>query len=73
MFILCAYTFVQCALPVVLIFNLDCDFQHVHIKNIKTLAELLNIKNVFMCILCFHAHAGYLKHYETLLKELNTN
>ena len=23
-----------------------------------------------MCILCFHARAGYLQHYETLLKEL---
>ena len=26
-----------------------------------------------MCILCFHARAGYLQHYETLLKELNTH
>ena len=26
-----------------------------------------------MCILCFHACAGYLQHYETLLKELNTH
>ena len=25
----------------------------------------------FMCILRFHARAGYLQHYETLLKELN--
>ena len=24
-----------------------------------------------MCILCFHASAGYLQHYKTLLKELN--
>jgi len=24
-----------------------------------------------MCILRFHARAGYLQHYETLLKELN--
>jgi hypothetical protein len=24
-----------------------------------------------MCILCFHARAGFLQHYEILLKELN--
>ncbi len=26
-----------------------------------------------MCILCFHACAGYLQHYKTLLKELNAH
>ncbi len=26
-----------------------------------------------MCILRFHARAGYLQHYETLLEELNTH
>ncbi len=26
-----------------------------------------------MCILRFHACAGYLQHYETMLKELNTH
>jgi hypothetical protein len=26
-----------------------------------------------MCILRFHARAGYLQHYETLLKELNVH
>ena len=26
-----------------------------------------------MCILCFHACAGYLQHYETLLKELSSH
>ncbi len=30
-------------------------------------------KDVFMCILRFHARAGYLQHYETMLKELNTH
>ncbi len=45
--------------------------QHAHIKNIKTVANLTNNKNVFMCILCFHALAGYLQTYETLLKEIN--
>ena len=50
-----------------------CVFQHAHIKNIKTIANLSNNKDVFMCILCFHASAGYLQHYETLLKELNTH
>ena len=46
-------------------------FQHAHIVNIKTVANLSNNKDVFMCILCFHPRAGYLQHYETLLKELN--
>ncbi len=34
------------------------------------MANLSNNKDVFMCILRFHARAGYLQHYETLLKEL---
>ncbi len=41
------------------------------LKNIKTVANLSNNKDVFVCILCFHARAGYLQHYENLLKELN--
>lgn len=45
--------------------------QHAHIENIKTVANLTNNKYLFMCILLFHARAGYLQHYETLLKELN--
>ncbi len=45
--------------------------QHAHITNIKTVANLTNNKDVFMCILCFHARAGYLQTYETLLKEIN--
>ena len=51
---------------------LGCDWplQHAHIDNIKPVANLSNNKDVFMCILCFHAQAGYLQHYETLLKEL---
>jgi hypothetical protein len=36
-------------------------------------ANLANNKDVYMCILCFHARAGYLQHYETLLKELNAH
>ena len=48
-----------------------CVFQHAHIENIKTVANLADNKDVFMCILRFHARAGYLQHYETLLKELN--
>jgi hypothetical protein len=54
-----------------------CVFQNAHIdlllsKKIKTVANLSNNKDVFMCILCFHACAGYLQHYQTLtlLKEL---
>ena len=46
-------------------------FQHAHIENIKTVANLSNNKDVFMCILRFHARTGYLQHYKTLLKELN--
>ncbi len=42
--------------------------QHAHIENIKTVAILTNNKDVFMCILLFHARAGYLQTYETLLK-----
>ncbi len=34
-------------------------------------ANLTNNKDVFMCLLCFHARAGYLQTYETLLKEIN--
>jgi hypothetical protein len=45
--------------------------QHAHIENIKTVANLTNNMNVFMCILRFHARAGYLQTYETLLKEIN--
>jgi hypothetical protein len=39
--------------------------------NIKTVANLTNNKDMFMCILCFHARAGYLQTDETLLKEIN--
>ncbi len=40
-----------------------CVFQHAHIENIKTVANLLNKKDVSLCILCFHAFAGDLQHY----------
>ncbi len=45
--------------------------QHAHIENIKTMANLTNNKDVFMCILRFHARAGYLQTYKNLLKEIN--
>ncbi len=45
--------------------------QHTHIENIKTVANLTSNKDVFMCILCFHARAGYLETYKNLLKEVN--
>ena len=35
------------------------------------MANLSNNKDVFMCILQFHARVGYLQHYKTLLKEIN--
>ena len=40
--------------------------QHVHIDNIKSVANLSNNKDVFMCILRFHARAGYPQHHEAL-------
>jgi hypothetical protein len=49
----------------------DWPLQHAHIDNTKTVANVLNNEDVYMCILCFHAQAGYLQHYEALLKELN--
>jgi hypothetical protein len=36
-------------------------------------ANLTNNKDVFLCILRFHARAGYLQTYETLLKEINAH
>ncbi len=35
------------------------------------MANLTNNKDVFMCILRYHARAGYLQTYQTLLKEIN--
>ncbi len=52
---------------------LTCFQQHAHIENIKTVAILTNNKNVFMCIPLYHALAGYLQTYETLLKEINSH
>ncbi len=48
-----------------------CFDQHAHIEDIKTLVKLTNNKDVFMCIICFHARAGYLQTCENLLKEIN--
>jgi hypothetical protein len=36
-------------------------------------ANLTNNKDVFMCILSFHAWAGYLQTYESLLKPVNVH
>ena len=47
--------------------------QHAHIDNIKAVAILTNNKDVFMCIIRFHARAGYLQTYETLLKEIQSH
>ena len=49
---------------------LTCFQQHAHIENIKTVANLTNNKDVFMCILQYHARVGYLQTYEALLKEI---
>jgi hypothetical protein len=48
-------------------------FQHAHIENIKIVANLTNNKDVFLCIIRFHALTGYLQTYETLLKEINAH
>ncbi len=48
-------------------------YQHACIDKIKTVASLANNKDVFMCILRFHARAGYLQTYETLLEEDNVH
>ena len=48
-------------------------YQHAHINNLKTIANLTNNKDVFMCIIRFHARVGYLQTYETLLKEINAH
>jgi hypothetical protein len=48
-------------------------YQHAHIKNLKTIANLTNNKDVFMCIIRFHARASYLQTCETLLREINEN
>ncbi len=50
---------------------LTCLQQHAYIENIKTVANLTNNKDVFMCILQYHAQAGYLQTYKILLKEIN--
>ena len=49
-----------------------CFCQHAHIENLKTVANLANNNNIFMCTVCFHAWAGYLQQYDTLLKETNS-
>ena len=53
---------------------LDCDrpLHHAHIDNIKSVANLSNNEDVFMCSLCFHAQAGYLhlRQPETAGREL---
>jgi hypothetical protein len=48
-------------------------FQHAHLEMIKTVANLTNNKDVFLCIILFHTRAGYLQTYETLLKEINAH
>jgi hypothetical protein len=44
-------------------------YQHAHIDNLKTIANLTNNKDVFMCIIRFHSRDGYLQTYETLLRD----
>ncbi len=50
-----------------------CFYQQAHIENLKTVANLTNNKDIFMCIIRFHACAGYLQQYEILLKEINSH
>jgi hypothetical protein len=54
--------------------NTSCQSaEHAHIDLIKAVASCTNNKDVFMCILRFHARRGYLQHYETLLRELDSD
>ena len=39
----------------ILILDVDWPLQHAHIENIRSVANLSNNKDVFMCILRFHA------------------
>ena len=51
--------------------NTSCQSaEHAHIHLIKSVAACTNNKDVFMCILSFHARQAYLQHYQTLLQEL---
>ena len=51
--------------------NTNCQSaEHAHIDLIKAVAGCTNNKDVFMCILRFHARRAYLQHYQTLLQEL---
>jgi hypothetical protein len=45
--------------------------EHAHIDLIKAVAGCTINKDVFMCILRFHARRAYLQHYQALLQELN--
>lgn len=51
--------------------NTSCQSaEHAHIDLIKAVAGCTNNKDVFVCILRFHARRAYLQHYQTLLQEL---
>ena len=41
-----------------------------HIELIKSVAHLMNDKDVFFCILPFHTRVGLLRHYERLPSEV---
>ena len=51
--------------------NTSCQSaEHAHIDLIKAVAGCTNNKDVFLCILRFHARRAYLQHFQTLLREL---
>ena len=51
--------------------NISCQSEeHAHIDLIKLVAGFTSDEDVFMCILCFHAHLAYLQDYQALLQEL---
>ncbi len=60
-------------MQLVLVLDTDWPLQHAHIDEMNSVANLYINKDFFMCILRFHARAGYLQHYEALLKEFNSH
>ena len=51
--------------------NTSCQSaEHAHIDLIKSVAGCTDNKDVFMCILRFHARRAYLQHHQALLLEL---
>ncbi len=44
--------------------------EHAHIDLIKTVAHLINNKDVFLCILRYHCRRGFVQQYEQMLEDM---